>query len=1048
MASNYSENTMVQQAAANLLREELGWQVAMAYRAERVGIDRSTWGRRSYREVVLRNPLREALLRLNPWIGDEQVAEAIRMLESHLASSSPLQINEEKYAMLRDGIYLSVRMPDGSPGKRLVRFLDFNDVAQNRFLALQEFIVQGDVYERRADMVGFVNGIPLLFIELKRNTEDVANAYNGNYRDYCDTVPQLFHYNAMVMLSNGVASKVGALGSSYEFFHEWKRLRETDKGCVNLKTMLRGMCQRDNFLDLLENFILFDHSGEKVVKILARNHQYLGVNNAVQSYAHRHENGGKLGVFWHTQGSGKSYSMVFLAQKIRRKFEGTPTIVVLTDRDELNRQISDTFEGCGLLGRGMGERSQATSGEDLCAKLQGNPGFVFTLIQKFNRREGQPILPLHDVLIISDEAHRSQYGELAENMCRLLPTASRIGFTGTPLLSSDEITKRTFGGYVSIYDFQRAVEDGATVPLYYENRGHQIGLEDTTELNERIEAAIEAADLAPDQQERLEREFEKEIHILTAEPRLRRIAQDFVQHYSDLWTSGKAMFVCLNKVTCVRMFNYVQEYWLQEVERLEIRTQWLPEGDALRRKLRWMKETEMAVIISEEQNEEASFTAWGLDVAPHRRKMKQREMDKEFKQKDNPFRVAFVCAMWLTGFDVKSLSCLYLDKALRAHTLMQAIARANRVAEGKGNGLIVDYIGIVGSLKKALADYTNTEGGGSRPPAVDKSELLEKIAELVETIKAFLSRLGFELRALVDCPVGHFDRLERLQEASNAVSTNFRTRKAFIAYAHDLARMVKYANRDDLSDSLRAEKDAILAIEHNLRPKRRKVNYTELQVALHDILSDYVSAEAPLEAGEKVDLSAIDFHRLACEFEAARRIHLVIRDLAELVEQQMERILSVANPRRVDYLERYRAIIEAYNAQQDKNNIERVFEELMRLAQELGEEQQRYAREGFDNAEQLAVYDLLFKEELTKEEVRAIKALSIELLAAIRSKIASFDRWTEKEGTRAAVSVCIRDFLYKLPAEDYPDECLEDYSSKLFNYFYVRYKDADMSEPA
>lgn len=492
-------------------------------------------------------------------------------------------------------------------------------------------------------------------------------------------------FPGFLMLSNGVEAKVGTLGSKYEFFHEWKRLSEQEQGSVALETMLRGICKKENFLDLLEDFILFDHSGGKTVKILARNHQYLGVNEAVRAYEARKLNNGKLGVFWHTQGSGKSYSMVFLSQKIRRKFAGSPTIVVLTDREELNSQISDTFENCGLLGKTKASKFIATSGEDLINKLKGNPSFIFTLIQKFNKKVDEPIIPDHDIIIMSDEAHRSQYGVFADNMVELLPTASRIGFTGTPLLSNDNITERTFGGYISIYDFKRAVEDKATVPLYYENRGEKILDINNPDITDKILDAIEAADLDPEQEEKLEHEFEKEIHLLTAEPRLESVARDFVSHYSDLWTSGKAMFVCLNKVTCVRMYDFVQKYWQDDIKALEkqIQTASQQEVQELERKLNWMKETEMAVVISQEQNEIQTFKKWNLDIKYHREKMEKRDLDKEFKDKDNPLRVVFVCAMWLTGFDVKCLSCLYLDKPLKAHTLMQTIARANRVAEGK-----------------------------------------------------------------------------------------------------------------------------------------------------------------------------------------------------------------------------------------------------------------------------------------------------------------------------------------------------------------------------
>ena len=639
MSYDYSENILVQESASHLLDHELGWEVAFAYNTEKLGKD-GTFGRTSYREILLTRYFRQALQKLNPWITSVQLDEAQKKMESHLSTASLMQINEEKYNLIRDGIPVTVKRPGGKTEEKKAKVIDFKDPKNNDFLAIQELKIHGELYRRRTDIVGFVNGIPLLFIELKKNTVDVQNAYTDNYTDYLDTIPHLFYYNAFLILSNGLEAKVGTLGSKYEFFHEWKRLSEEEKGSVALEVMLRGICKKENFIDLLENFILFDHSGGHTVKILARNHQYLGVNEAVKAYESRKLNDGKLGVFWHTQGSGKSYSMVFLAQKIRRKYAGSPTIVILTDREELNKQISDTFENCGLLGKVKASQFIASSGDDLIQKLKGNPSFIFTLIQKFNQPNLEPIYPDHDIIIMSDEAHRSQYGIFANNMVNLLPTASRIGFTGTPLFSDDNITERTFGGYVSVYDFKRAVEDGATVPLYYENRADKIEDLQNPEITDRILDAIEEAELDVDQQEKLEREFAKEIHILTAQQRLESIAKDFAGHYSDLWTSGKAMFVCLNKVTCVRMYDLVQKYWAEEIKRLEngIKNATQQEAQELSRKLKWMKETEMAVVISQEQNEIQTFQKWGLDIKVHRQKMEKRELDKEFKDAANPLR--------------------------------------------------------------------------------------------------------------------------------------------------------------------------------------------------------------------------------------------------------------------------------------------------------------------------------------------------------------------------------------------------------------------------
>ncbi len=466
--SRYSEEAAVQIPAGELLRDKLGWDLFYCYDEEVLG-PTGTLGRNSYDEVLLERDLMSALIELNEYLSEDECEQALATLKEVFVGDTLLATNEAKYKMLRDGIPVQRRLPDGSIHTDRARVFDFEFPKNNHFIAAEELWVKGPMHRRRCDLVGFVNGVPLLFVEFKRHDKDVYLAYRDNYTDYQDTIPQMFYYNAMVMLSNGLESKVGTLGSPYEFFHEWKRLRETDAGNVALETMLMGICKKENLLDLFENFILFDHYDSPAAKILARNHQYLGVNDAVEAYREREVRDGRLGVFWHTQGSGKSYSMVFLAEKIRRKFAGSPTFLVLTDREELDRQISETFESCGCLAGVPAERCRATSGKDLIEKLNGNPSYVFSLIQKFNQEDVEVIRPEHDIVILSDEAHRSNNGICAENMMRLLPTASRIGFTGTPILEYDNLTSRTFGGYVSIYDFNRAVEDGATVPLFYEN---------------------------------------------------------------------------------------------------------------------------------------------------------------------------------------------------------------------------------------------------------------------------------------------------------------------------------------------------------------------------------------------------------------------------------------------------------------------------------------------------------------------------------------------------------------------------------------------------
>ena len=1044
MSKDYSEDQLIQKSAADLLENELGWISVMAWDAEVLG-ESGTFGRKSYHEVLLTRHFCKALKSLNPWMTDKQLAEAVERMTERMSSQSLMQINEQKYQYIKDGIPVTRTKPNGETEEVKAKVIDFASPEKNEFMCVRELWVYGSLYRRRADIVGFVNGIPLLFMELKNHDVEVVDAFNKNYRDYLDTIPQLFYHNAFIMFSNGLEARVGTIDSKWEFFHEWKRLNESEAGSIELPTMLRGICKKENFLDLLENFILYDHSDGSTVKILSRNHQYLGVNQAVEKYRNRELENGKLGVFWHTQGSGKSYSMLFLAQKIRRKFAGSPTIVVLTDREELNKQISDTFENCGMLGKVKASKFIAQSGDDLITKLKGNPSFIFSLIQKFNKPDAEPIYPDHDIVVISDEAHRTQNGIFADNLMHLLPTANRIGFTGTPLLSNDNITARTFGGYVSIYDFKRAVEDKATVPLYYENRGERLQDLQNPEINEEIASALEqAGDMDASQLAKLEREFAKEVHLLTASKRLRIVAKDFVRHYSDLWTSGKAMMVSYNKVTCVRMYEYVQEYWQKEIASFEkqiAKSTSQQEVQELNRKLKWMQETEMAVVISQEQNEIQTFHKWGLDIAPHRAKMEKRELDKEFKDKDNKLRVVFVCAMWLTGFDVKTLSCLYIDKPMKAHTLMQTIARANRVAEGKTNGLIIDYIGIVKALRQALADYTaNPEGEGGNDPTIDKKELIKHVHEAIAAATSFLKEHDFELQNLIEAD--NFFKLFLLKEAANAMCETAEIRKTYCTYATTLLRLWKYLDREDITAEMKQHKDAIEAIYKELQKKRKHADITDLSVAINEIVNEHLQISttevAEPDMNRQFDISGINFDLLRREFAKSKEKNLIMKDIQELLQERIAQMLA-QNPARINFYEKYQEIIREYNQEQNRVNIEQTFEELMQLSQQLTEEEKRYVREGFENDEQLSMYDLLMKENLSKDDIKKIKKVAIDLLAKIKELLETMDHPFDKQETKATIIIAIRDTLWRELPESYSDESINYYKDVVYNYVSQQY---------
>ena len=1043
MSKEFSEDKLVQESAAWLLEKELGWESVYAFDSEVLGVN-GTLGRTSQSQVLLTGRLSKALKALNPWLTDKQLAEAMDHMTEYLSSQTLMQINEQQYRYIRDGVPVTRQQPNGETEEVRAKVIDFASPLKNEFLCVRELWVRGPLYRRRADIVGFVNGIPLLFVELKNHNVAVEDAFNKNYRDYLDTIPHLFRHNAFIMFSNGKEARVGTIDSRWEFFHEWKRLTEEDAGNIELPTMLRGICKKENFLDLLENFILYDHSGGTTAKILARNHQYLGVNQAVEKYRQRELLNGKLGVFWHTQGSGKSYSMLFLAQKIRRKFAGSPTIVVLTDRDELNKQISDTFENCGLLGKVKAKEFIASSGEDLKTKLKGNPSFIFSLIQKFNDDKAQPIYPDHDIIVMSDEAHRTQNGVFADNLMHMLPTAHRIGFTGTPLLKNDNITERTFGGYVSIYDFKRAVDDKATVPLFYENRGKRLKDLKNPDINDEIAEALEqAGDLDASQLAKLEREFAKEVHLLTAKKRLRIVAKDFVEYYSDLWTTGKAMMVCYNKVTCVRMYNYIQEYWHQEIKKLETdiaKCDSQQKAQEKTRKLEWMRETDMAVVVSQEQNEIETFKKWGLDILPHREKMVKRELDKEFKDGDSKLRIVIVCAMWLTGFDVKTLSCLFLDKPMKAHTLMQTIARANRVAEGKTNGLIIDYIGIVKALRQALADYTANGGGdGGNDPTIDKKKLIARVMDTIAAAEDFLSTHGFELKKLIEAE--HFEKLSLLKTAANAMCATLEIRKSYCTLASTLLNLWKYLDRDDITPEMKTQKDAIEAIYKELQKKRKHADITDLSVMINEIVNDHLELEGKsgvLGESHQFDISGINFDLLRREFARSKEKNLLLKDIQELLQERLAQMMA-DNPSRINFYEKYQEIIENYNNEQDRVAIEKIFDDLMKLSKELTEEERRYVREGFENDEQLSMYDVLFKDDLTKDEIKKLKAVAVELLAKIKEQIAQMDHPFEKRETKAAIIVTIRDTLWELLPESYSDESIDVYKDTVFEYIQQRY---------
>ncbi len=1064
--SGYTEDTLVQQTTAEYLEQQLGWQSIYAYNNEDFGPD-SLLGRTSDRDVILARTLRDKLAELNPNLPDAAYDEAIRTLAETIASQPLAQTNREKHDLIRDGVQVTFRNDKGERVRDRLRVIDFDEPENNHFLCVRELWVRGDLYRRRADIVGFVNGLPLLFIECKNIHKDLRTAYEKNFTDYKDTIPHLFHYNSIVMFGNGEKGKIGSITAKWEYFHDWKRLAEDEPGFVDMETMLKGVCNKRDFIDIIENFVLFDDSSGKSVKILARNHQFLGVNLAIESVRNRKRLGGKLGVFWHTQGAGKSYSMVTFARKVHRKLGGNFTFLILTDRTDLDTQIYKTFAGCGVVDHDR-DPCRASSGEHLTKLLREHKSYVFSLVQKFNEDvdPDEGYTQRDDLVVITDEAHRTQYGTLALNMRNALPNASYIGFTGTPLFSDDEITRKVFGEYVSTYDFQRAVEDGATVPLYYDARGDKLGVA-VDDLNERIAEKLEELETEDiDVAQRLEKELQRDYHVITADKRLDQVARDFVEHYSTAWETGKAMLICIDKITCVRMYNLITRYWQERIAELEERLNYQKSAQEevfLSRQIEWMRETRTAVVVSEEQGEVDRFKKWDLDIIPHRkllkegmdlpeamrnkpefRNMQRMDVDEAFKHEDHPFRIAIVCAMWLTGFDVPSLSTLYLDKPLKAHTLMQAIARANRVYAGKNNGLIVDYCGVLKQLRKALATFAGTGTGGKegeRDPTRPPEELLAELAEAIGLIRDFLNDREASLDDVIN-KTG-FERNAAIVVCKEAANENDETRKRFEVMCRAVFKKFKACGTFKGVNAYRADRDAIDIVYKSLQRDREQADISDIIRQLHQVVDEAidVNADRVADPSAPYDISKIDFDRLKAEFERSKKKKTTVQNLRQAIEDRVRRLLE-KNPLRTDFQKRYEEIVEEYNREKDRVTIEQTFEALLRFIEEIDVEDSRALREGLDE-ESLAIYDLLFKPDLNSKDIKRIKAVAVELLKTLKAEKLRVDQWREKEATRDAVRLTIRDFLWSddtgLPVDAYPEEDVQTRAENVYRHVYRAY---------
>ena len=1033
--NQFSEDNLVEQTVIKLVKEL--WADSACHINAYTDEEDARLGREHRGEVVLTKYLLPALETINPELPKEALDQAVEQLTRSRSHMSLVNANKEIYTLLRDGASVQVMNRDGEYETETARFFDFSNPANNSFLCVSQLWVVGEMHTRRPDVVLFVNGIPLVLLELKASHKSLVDAYRDNLRDYKDTIPKLLWYNMGVIISNGIENKFGSITSSFEFFNEWKKAEsEDDKPKTDLATIIRGVCDKTRLLDIFENFILYDESGSgEAKKIVPRYFQYYGVNRAFQKVIDREQNDGKLGVFWHTQGSGKSYSMVFLSQKVFRKLPGNFTFVIVTDRSDLDRQAYKNFATVGAV---YEQEVHASSIVNLKELLRADHRQIFTTIQKFQDVD-RAVSDRDDIIVMTDEAHRSQYDLWAMNMRRALPNASFIGFTGTPLMVGEEKTRETFGPDVSVYNFGDSVRDGATVPLYYENRVPRL-----SNVNEQLEQEIgkvmDFYDLNDEEEEKLESEFSTFYHLVTREDRLNAVARDIVEHFAGRGYDGKAMVVSVDKKTAVRMYTKVRAEWERYLGKLRMdlsRTTDEYERAKIEGQLARHEHVDMAVMVSQSQNEIADLEEFEIDMRPLRDRINTGNLEEEFKKADSNLRIVFVCAMWMTGFDVPNLSTLYLDKPLKNHTLMQAIARANRVAPDKKNGLIVDYIGVFRNIEKALAIYAATSGSDDEIIR-SKDELADELKGALDLGKKFLVDENIDLAKIISAPAE--EKLLLLEHAANAIVGDIAKKKKFLNLASDIQTTYRAVLPDPSADDFYAEVTAVRVIASRVRDVgTASVDVSQVKKDLEDLL------DRSIQAGEYVisqhkrlrDLSALDTDALHDFFAKLDNKNLQAESLSAELKEKIEEMVR-RNRKRAKFLERLNKLLKEYNS--GAHDIDQLLNDLVTLAKDLNEEEERSVKEGLTEDE-LAIFDLLRKENLNPDETAKVRLVAKELLEQLKPKLVP--GWRDFEPLRAGVKITISDILFpKLPEPVYTENDCEYKGLEVYNFVYENYRDA------
>ena len=990
----------------------LGWQTDYG---PDIAPDTPGAERTDFTQVVLEERLRDALLNLNPDLPPSALESGLRQLINPDGPTLEARNRSFHHALTR-GVTVPVRRPDGTTSGEPAAVVDFENPANNDWLAVNQVTVRENQSTRRADIVLFLNGLPLGIIELKNPADENADVWDAwnQLQTYKAELPTLFSMNELLMVSDGLHARVGTLTAGKEWFKPWKTMDDQEPGAANLpelQVMLEGVCEQSNFLNILRDFIVFDDDGSgKLIKKMAGYHQFHAVQAAVEEtlratelqeiasrMATRH--GGapgdrRIGVVWHNQGSGKSLTMAFYAGAvIRDPAMNNPTIVVLTDRNDLDDQLFGTFSRCRDLLRQ--DPTQAESRADLRNKLSVNVGgVVFTTIQKFfpeEKGDSHPILSdRRNIVVIADEAHRSQYDFIdgyARHMRDALPKASFLGFTGTPIELNDANTRAVFGDYISVYDITRSEADGATVPIYYESRLAQLALdeEEKPNIDPEFEEVTEGEEL--EEKEELKAKWAQLEAVVGADNRVRQIAEDILEHFDARLEQmdGKAMVVCMSRRICVELYS----------ELVRLRPEWEDNDDT---------KGEIKVVMTGSASDP-------VDWQKHIRSKSGREtLANRFRDPDDPFRVVLVRDMWLTGFDAPSLHTMYVDKPMQGHGLFQAITRVNRVFKDKPGGLVVDYLGLANDLRKAVDNYTRSGGRGKA--AFDKADAVAVMLEKHEVCCAMFH--GFNWSPWVNG--GAQGKLTILPPAQEHILAQEDGKERYLQAVMELTRAFALSFPDDEAKRIRDDVSFFQTVRAAFLKKAPSEKRTEedLESAIRQIVSRAVAAEGVVNIFAEAGIRNPDISVLSDDFLAEVR-GMPHRNLAvELLQKLIRGELSTRRRQNVIQARSFAGMLEDAIRRYQNRTIEaaQVIEELIELAKEMREDFARGQELGL-NEDELAFYDAL------ETNDSAVKVLGDETLRTIAQELVETVRrnatidWTVRESVRAGMRNAVRRVLRK-----------------------------------